>query len=231
MHRNITNVIRFVLDECIPPVIRDSRWFMYPFFYIWYKGKNVKTYMDFKRLVPYMTEDEYAKVYEELDCLATDRPTDMNTKCINHMLRNMDPEAESMVDIGCGRGYFLDKVKELGRYELHGCDIMSHVDLPNASFHQGNMEHLPFRDEQFDIVTTAHTLEHVLNPEKAVAELKRITRKQLMVVVPKQRYYFYTMDMHIHFFEYREKLTSLIGMDHYTCENIWGDWVYIGTKK
>ncbi|MFM2048604.1 MAG: hypothetical protein RI955_1152, partial [Bacteroidota bacterium] len=42
MNRSLTNTIRFILDECIPPLIRDSRWFMYPFFYIWYKGKKVK---------------------------------------------------------------------------------------------------------------------------------------------------------------------------------------------
>lgn len=187
--------------------------------------------MDFKSLVASMSEEEYAKVYEELDCLATDRPTDMNTKCIRYMLHHMDPEAKTMIDIGCGRGYFLDKVHELGRYELHGCDIMRNVQLPHAEFHQGNIENLPFADGQFDIVTSSHTIEHVQDLPRAISELKRIARKQLIIVVPKQRYYYFTMDMHIHFFEYKEMLTSLIGMEHFTCENIWGDWVYIGTKS
>ncbi len=39
MNRKITNTIRFVLDELIPPIIRDSYWFMYPIFYIVYKGR------------------------------------------------------------------------------------------------------------------------------------------------------------------------------------------------
>jgi hypothetical protein len=48
MNRRLTNTIRFVMDELLPPIIRDNKYFMYPFFYIWYKGNNVKVHMEFK---------------------------------------------------------------------------------------------------------------------------------------------------------------------------------------
>lgn len=49
MNRNLTNAIRFILDECIPPIIRDSKLFMYPLFYIWFKGKNIEKVMNLNR--------------------------------------------------------------------------------------------------------------------------------------------------------------------------------------
>lgn len=231
MHRNVTNAIRFFLDECIPPLIRDSRWFMYPAFYIWYKGKNVRTYMDFKSIVHDMSEEEYARVYEELDCLATDRPTDLNTHCIKHMIDNIPDDATSLLDMGCGRGYFLEQVgKARPDLKLTGCDIMRDVTLKVGEFVQGNIEKLPFEDNSFDVVTCSHTLEHIVNVKPAIEELKRVAKRRLVIVVPKQRYYYYTLDMHVHFFPYKEKLTHLIGMEKASCVSKWGDWVFMGYK-
>ena len=48
MNRKLTNSIRFVMDELIPPFIRDSKIFMYPFFYLAYRGRNIREMMDFK---------------------------------------------------------------------------------------------------------------------------------------------------------------------------------------
>jgi hypothetical protein len=66
LNRSITNAIRYVMDECIPPLIRDSAWFMAPFYFLAYRGRNVRQAMDFKRLVYEFTEDEYRSFYEGL---------------------------------------------------------------------------------------------------------------------------------------------------------------------
>ena len=59
MNRNVTNVIRFFMDEWIPAAIRDSRWFMYPFFYLAYRGRNIREVMEFKSRVYSFTPAEY----------------------------------------------------------------------------------------------------------------------------------------------------------------------------
>jgi hypothetical protein len=85
------------------PAIRDARWFMYPFFYIWFKGKKVRLYMDFKDIAYDLSEEEFSQVYRELDCLAYDRPTDMNMPSIEHLVKSIDKDACTLLDVGCGR--------------------------------------------------------------------------------------------------------------------------------
>jgi hypothetical protein len=58
--------------------------------------------------------------------------------------------------------------------------------------------------------------------------LKRIARKQLVITVPCQRYYYYTLDLHIHFFPLKSMLINAMGIDNHTCVNQAGDLVYIG---
>jgi SAM-dependent methyltransferase len=233
MHRNITNAIRTVMDEWIPPAVRDSKWFMYPFFWYWYNGDadTIRAYMHFKTLVWTMTKDEYAHFYTVLrkKSRAASRPTDLNDACVAFMLANIDPEAHTVLDVGCGNGYFLRHVQTLGKYDLHACDVMPHLDLGEGiSYHQGTIESLPFPDKSFDVVTCHHTIEHIPNLNAAIAELRRITRKQLMIVTPRQRYYYYTLDEHVNFFPMQGELEHLIDLPTHECLNLGGDWMYIG---
>lgn len=236
MHRNLTNIIRTIMDEWIPPTIRDSKWFMYPFFWYWYNGdkETIRAYMDFKTRVWSMTPEEYAHFYTVLrkKSRAASRPTDLNDACIEFMLKTLDPTARTVLDVGCGNGFWLRKVQTLGKYELHACDVMPHVDLGEGiTYHQGNIEALPFPDKSFDVVTCHHTIEHIPHLTVALNELKRICRKQLMIVTPRQRYYYYTLDEHINFFQMKGELIYRIGLERYVCLNMDGDWMYVGLPE
>ena len=230
MNRSITNTIRFVMDECIPPLIRDNKYFIYPLFYYWYKKKNVNFYMNFKSVAFDLSESEFAEAYRNLDCRANDRETDLNSSCVDYMLENLDKHADSMLDAGCGRGYWLNKVAEKTNLELTGCDLYDNVTLNRGTYVKGNIENLPFEDNSFDIVACHHTIEHVLSLDKAISELKRVAKKQLIIVTPCQRYFKYTLDLHVNFFPIESYLTSVIKMNKYTCKKKMGDWVYIGEK-
>jgi ubiquinone/menaquinone biosynthesis C-methylase UbiE len=200
---------------------------MYPFFYVWYKGKNLKLYMDFKSIVYKMTEEEFVNAYINLDCMATDRPTDLSKASIKYMLSKIAADAKSMLDVGCGRGYWLNKVTCHTSIAVTGCDLYDVIQLTSGTYVKAKIEKLPFADNSFDVVTCHHLLEHLIDLPAAIAELKRVTRKQLIIVVPCQRYYYYTLDMHINYFPVKEYLQNVIKMENYTCANIWGDWVYI----
>ncbi len=200
---------------------------MYPFFYFWFKGNNIKEIMSFKSNVFGMTKEEFADFYTRRDSLAKDRPTDLSEESINFMLGKLDKSYGSLLDVGCGNGYFLNRVKDLIP-DTCGCDVFDNVHLDGGKYVQADIENLPFDDNEFDVVCCHHVLEHVLDLPKAVAELKRVAAKKLIVVVPCQRYYYYTLDEHIRFFPYKELLEHAIRLTDYHCEKIRGDLVYIG---
>lgn len=229
MNRSITNAIRYVMDNWLPPAIRDSRWFMYPFFHIWFKGKNVRLYMDFKDIAYTLTEDEFSEVYRNLDCLAYDRPTDMNMPSIKALVENIDKNAKNLLDVGCGRGFLLNYIGEHTNLQTTGCDLYDSVStLKKAAYKKGTIYKLPFADNEFDVVTCSHTIEHLRELPNAIAELKRVCKKQLIIVTPCQRYYYFTMDLHLNFYPIAAYLQKEIDIADNKCENIQGDWVYFG---
>lgn len=227
MNRRLTNTIRYVMDEVLPPVIRDNKYFMYPFFYIWFKGKNIKEIMEFKSRVFHMSQEEFEDFYRRRDSLAKDRLTDLSEISIDYMLGKIDKEAKTLLDVGCGNGYFLSRAQRKG-LETWGCDVLDNVEMSHSKYIQGNIEALPMEDNSFDVVTAHHTLEHVINLRQSIDELKRVARKQVIVVVPCQRFYYYTLDEHIHFFPTTDYLEYHMQMENYICEEIKGDLVFIG---
>lgn len=217
------------MDECLPPVIRDSKWFMYPFFKVWFKNRNISEIMDFKRKVQHLNNEEFAELYRRTVSKSADRPTDINEASIEYMLKHTDPTAESMLDIGCGRGYWLNLVAEkLPSLELTGVDFYDDVPLKKGNYVRGNIENLPFPDKSFDVITCCHVIEHLQNLPKAIEEMKRVARKQIIIATPCQRYYYYTLDFHLHFFPTEYSVSGLFQLKHYECKKIDGDWLYIG---
>lgn len=62
-------------------------------------------------------------------------------------------------------------------------DIVSHVHVPK--FVQiGDIYNLPFRDKQFRSVLCSHTLEHVDDPIRFFAELRRVGHEVTVVIPP-----------------------------------------------
>ena len=229
MNRGLTNAIRYVMDEWIPPAIRDSRIFMYPFFYIWFKGKYINEIMNFKKNVYFMSKQEFFDFYKKRDSMAKDRETDLSMASIRFMLDKMNKDNKTFLDIGCGNGFLLNMVKNLG-IETTGCDVFEQSPFEHSKYIQGDIENIPLENDSVDVISACHILEHVLDFSKSISEIKRVAAKQVIVVVPCQKYYMYTLDEHINFFPFKEKLIYHMDMENYICEVIQGDLVYIGTK-
>jgi ubiquinone/menaquinone biosynthesis C-methylase UbiE len=147
--------------------------------------------MNFKRLVHTFSEQEYRDFYEGLDTISRNRKTDLNEPSILSILSEIPEGTKTLLDVGCGRGYFLSRVRaSRPEIDVVGCDVVDKLAYDGISLTQGSAERLPFPDKSFDVVTCSHTLEHLLRPALAVSELKRVAKKVLFVVVPCQRYYF-----------------------------------------
>jgi ubiquinone/menaquinone biosynthesis C-methylase UbiE len=233
VNRNTTNVIRYVMDEWVPAAIRDSRWFMYPFFYLAYGGRNIREVMEFKSRVYSFTPAEYDRFYNNLNTISRNRETDLNRESLAFILEHIARDARTLIDVGSGNGFLLKQIR--ARHpglRLTGFDIKDgDANRQIYAYVKGRIERLPFADKSFDVVTCSHTVEHLVDLEACVAELIRIARRQLFIVTPRQRYFYYTLDEHVNFFPFKEKLTSAIPLATYSCENIKGDWVYLGTIR
>lgn len=187
--------------------------------------------MQFKRLVQNMTDAEFLQIYQELDCRAQDRKTDLSEKCLKYILDHLDQKAENLVDLGCGQGFFLQQTALYTNKALteYGLDLITAPRYKESfQYIKGDLNNLPFSDNSIDIVTCFHTLEHLRDYQEALNEIKRIARKQVIIVVPRQHYFFYSLDLHLHFFPAKTDLTHCIDIEDYTCDDIQGDWVYIG---
>jgi ubiquinone/menaquinone biosynthesis C-methylase UbiE len=194
MKTGITNRIRAVLDA-LPSWLRDARWFMAPMFAVWFKGRNVRLAMDFKRIGPALSDAQFRDVYARVQTLADARETDTNAEAMRYAIAAIDADAKSLVDVGSGRGYFLRELRKSRTFDaMFGCDLSIGADVVAMA------EKLPFADRSIDVVTCFHTLEHSRDLSRAVAELRRITRKQLIVIVPRQKRFELTFDLHLQFF-------------------------------
>ncbi len=109
------------------------------------------------------------------------------------ILRGLAPK--SLLDIGSGRGTFLWPLLEafpylsataidLSQRRAKDLDAMRRGGVDNLTVVCGDGVTLPFASRCFDVVMMLEVLEHMLLPEKAVAEALRVTSRFVVVSVP-----------------------------------------------
>ena len=104
--------------------------------------------------------------------------------------RYLEPRpGERLLDIGSGTGLHLAWFKELG-LQVTGLDASPYMlDQARsrlrggADLHLGWAEHLPFEDNEFELSTLINTLEFAQDPEKALSEAFRVTRRRVVLGV------------------------------------------------
>lgn len=88
------------------------------------------------------------------------------------------------LDIGCGTGALSEAIVQNSRPGNLACIDPSRAfmertrgRLPgSAGFHVGTAEDLPFSDDRFDVVVSGLALNFFPDPDKALAEMRRVTR-------------------------------------------------------
>lgn len=82
-----------------------------------------------------------------------------------------------MLDIGVGTGRLLASVSGV---EKHGIDVslnyLQRLVGGDVELAQGSIEALPYKDGYFDVVTCTDVLEHVVDLNQALRELRRVLR-------------------------------------------------------
>jgi ubiquinone/menaquinone biosynthesis C-methylase UbiE len=189
-------------------------------------GKKAEIYMNFKDRLPYLTKEEIKQVYvSTADTIK--RESDLTAKGLDYILNFLKVNKKSfnrICDISCGRGFLTQKIAELG-FETYGMDIYIGENLTggkNLKYVEADICNIPVSDNFFDCVICSKTLEHVLDLEIAIKELRRVCKKALIIVVPSQRPYRYTFDLHCNFFPYPSSLQQVMKNPQAQCFNISG---------
>jgi len=108
---------------------------------------------------------------------------------INKIKDIIPADVNSLIDVGCGNGIILNQL--VSKWNGIGID-RSWVALKHVNAHKVNadIQNLPIQSDKVDLVICSEVLEHL--PEsvlkKAIAELKRISKKYILITVPNNEY-------------------------------------------
>jgi ubiquinone/menaquinone biosynthesis C-methylase UbiE len=203
MRRETVNTIRYVLEEWLPPGLRDSAFMRWLFRLYW--GTFVDDLERFRAQITHLSAAEYKNIYERMPRIQDE--TDNSAACLAAIAARVT--SGRVCDVGCGTGYllhYLQRQPGLADRELSGVDFIIEPQTaqrhPAIRFVAAPIEELPFPDRHFDTVICTHVLEHILDIAAAIRELRRICARRLIVVVPLEREYRFTFNPHVHFFPY-----------------------------
>jgi ubiquinone/menaquinone biosynthesis C-methylase UbiE len=110
-----------------------------------------------------------------------------------YLLSKIEPaNPSSLLDAGCGEGYLACELKRAfpdcritGLDASEGAIEYARVRFASAAeFHVGDLLALPFPDDAFDVVVCSEVLEHLDEPGRAFAELRRVARHRVVLTVP-----------------------------------------------
>jgi ubiquinone/menaquinone biosynthesis C-methylase UbiE len=117
---------------------------------------------------------------------------------------------QKVLDVACGAGDWLSAVRERGALTAgidlsHKAITLCRARLPEGVFHAGPAERLPFTDGEFDLVTCLGSLEHFVDPQGALQEMRRVARAdaRFVLLVPNTGF-----------------LTHRLGLYRGTCQNV-----------
>lgn len=99
-----------------------------------------------------------------------------------------------IIDLGCGDGFLLKKIRK--RFpDTVGFDIskdtlnFSRKLNPTADLIQGDIYHLPFKENTFGLSVILNVLEHLEQPEKALSEMRGVSKRYCLISVPYEPFF------------------------------------------
>lgn len=95
------------------------------------------------------------------------------------ILKQLTQKANRILDLGCGEGSRLNALSK-GKTEAIGIDIsetairFAKKNYPKLQFIKDDLENIPLKDEEFDLIYSAYVIEHLSHPGKVLSEAVRL---------------------------------------------------------
>lgn len=224
-----SRIINFIINDILPPVLRDSR-FMWPLFRLAFGKSSARLFWNFRSDVGNYSEGDIAEVYRETTENDLKRSSDASPKLRARVLAEC-AGALSVADIGCGRGALLREIADAG-HSVFGCDLgRSCPEGSEGRYAITRVENLPYKDNAVDVVICSHVLEHIPDIFQAIKELRRVAKKKVVVLLPIERPYRRGFNLHLWFFPYRLNVLQIFRCKRhfldYTLERYGAEWFYV----
>jgi SAM-dependent methyltransferase len=92
-----------------------------------------------------------------------------------------------ILDVGCGDGFFLKYMKELG-WDVYGVEPGESAsryarDILGLNVFSGNLEESPYPDNFFDVINLYAVFEHLPNPSGALIKIRQILQDWGLLVI------------------------------------------------
>lgn len=136
-----------------------------------------------------MDENKYNSIYENFDY---SNPIENEIiirkdaiRSINNLLKQ-NLTSKKLIDIGCGRGYFLDEARKKG-FDVYGIDLSNKVikyakDVLKLHVLKGNFNKITLV-KKFDICVLNQVIEHTQNPKLLIKSCKKILNKNGLIYI------------------------------------------------
>lgn len=113
-----------------------------------------------------------------------------HTQKLKAVLDLINIKPSSILDVGCASGWFLNEIYKRHPKTRHtGIDIYSSAIIygkqkyRNLRLLRADAHKIPFRKNSFDLVICTEVLEHVINPEKVLKEIKRVLKPDGIAII------------------------------------------------
>ena len=107
-----------------------------------------------------------------------------------------DLHPKTLLDAGCGEG-FVDEIllTAIPELEITGFDVLgdsvklASLRNPRGQFTTGDIYAIEQADKSFDVVIALEVMEHLHEPDKALAEMARVAKEYVVLSVPHEPFF------------------------------------------
>ncbi|MFH2110766.1 MAG: class I SAM-dependent methyltransferase [Candidatus Bathyarchaeota archaeon] len=155
----------------------------------------------------------------------------IRTKQYQHYLSYIPEDTQTVLDIGFGRGEFLQTLQGKG-YTVSGCDIDENLvkwgqeNGLNVKVEGAETLTRTYENDSHDLITCLHVLEHLDSPIVALREFHKVTGRHMLVAVPNAYAKLPDIGSHLYSFNY-QTLTNLARRADFKPEHVTGESINI----
>ncbi len=147
-------------------------------------GEMVKAFLE--NLSPDATRKNCCSTRETCDCSATNTTSIFRHRLDYETIVDLIPTGASVLDLGCGSGELLARLRQRGHEKLMGIEwderaivecVRRGLDVVQADLNKG-LE--AFADGQFDVVVLSQTLQAIGDVRRVLGEMLRVGRQAIV---------------------------------------------------